>query len=102
MPASARSLVSATRPVKPALVDVLSRVQAGQRIRVTQTVRVGSEQWQAVTMGVFRDVKYLVTGLATERVREDDIVVPTVHFTKDNGELSSVAVDEHTEIQILN
>jgi hypothetical protein len=42
-----------------------------------------------------------VTGLATERVPEDDVIVPTVHFTKDNGELSSIALDERSKIEIV-
>ncbi len=40
---------------------------------------------------MFRNVNFLATGLATDRVPEDDIVVVTVHFTKDNGE----AVEHH-------
>jgi hypothetical protein len=51
--------------------------------------------------GVYRDVNYLATGLSTQRVPEDDIVVPTVHFTKDNGELSSITLDEHTRIEVV-
>jgi hypothetical protein len=43
----------------------------------------------------------LATGLSTDRVPEDDIIVPTVHFTKDNGELSSITLDEHTRIEVL-
>jgi hypothetical protein len=46
-------------------------------------------------------VKYLVTGLATDRVPEDDIVVVSVHFTKDNGELSSVTLDEQSQVEVL-
>jgi hypothetical protein len=44
----------------------------------------------------------LATGLATQRVPEDDIVVVTVHFTKPNGELSSVALDEHSKIEVID
>ncbi len=33
------------------------------------------------------------------RVPEDDIVVPLVHFTKDNGELSSIALDNNTKLE---
>ena len=95
------SLLSATRPVNPALTAVLQSLQLGQRIRITQTVRVGGEQWQAVVIGTFRNVNYLVTGLATDRVPEDDIVVPMVHFTKDNGELSSVTLDEQSQIELV-
>jgi len=94
-------LRSSTRPVSPEIVSVLERLQPGQRIRITQTVRVGQQQWHTTVEGVFRDVKYLSTGLSTQRVPEDDIIVPTVHFTKDNSELSSITLDEHSRIEIV-
>jgi hypothetical protein len=101
MTTPAAGLPSATRPVAPALAALLHGLRPGQRIRVTQTVRVGMRQWTTTTTGTFRDVNYLATGLATERVPEDDIVVVTVHFTKDNGELSSISIDEQTKIELI-
>jgi hypothetical protein len=94
-------LQSATRPVSPAVAAVLEGLQPGQRIRVTQHIRIGQKQWETSAEGVFRGVNYLTTGLSTQRLREDDIIVPTVHFTKDNGELSSIALDEHSRIEVL-
>ena len=94
-------LLSATRPVNPALAELLQGLKPGQRIKITQTVRVGDQQWPAVVNGVFRHVNYLCTGIATDRVPEDDIVVPTVHFTKDNGELSSITLDERTQVEVV-
>jgi hypothetical protein len=91
----------ATKPLQPEVRRVLDGLRPGQRIRITQTVRVGMKQWPAVVTGTFRHVDSLATGLATDRVPEDDIVVPIVHFTKDNGELSSIAVDENTVIEPL-
>jgi len=97
------SLPSATRPVRPELTAVLRQLKPGQRIRITQTVRVGLQQWQTSVTGTFRHLKYLCTGLATDRVPEDDIVVPTVHFTKEpHGELSSVAIDERTQVEVIS
>jgi hypothetical protein len=95
-------LTPTTHPLDAKLVETLKRLQPGQRIRITQTVRVGLESWPAVAVGTFRAVKALVTGLATDRVPQDDIIVPTVHFTKDNGELSSVALDENSKIEVLS
>lgn len=94
----ALTVSSATEKVDPELAALLGSLQPGQRIKVTQTVRVGAKEWPAVTAGVFRGLNYLATGLATERVPEDDIVVPVVHFTKDNGELSSVTLDDRTKV----
>jgi hypothetical protein len=99
---SPQPLQSSTRPVAPEVASVLQRIQPGQRIRIIQTVRVGQKQWQTAAEGVFRGVNYLATGLSTQRVPEDDIIVPTVHFAKDNGELSSIALDEHSRIEILS
>jgi hypothetical protein len=96
-----QTLPSATRPVRPQLAALLRGLKPGQKIKITQTVRVGLKQWPATVTGAFRDVNFLATGLATDRVREDDIVVVTVHFTKDNGELSSVALDENSQVELV-
>jgi hypothetical protein len=94
------SLPSATRPVSPELSKLLAELKPGQKIRLTQTVRVGQREWPTTVMGTFRNVSFLSTGLATQRIPEDDIVVVTVHFTKDNGELSSIALDEQSKVEI--
>jgi hypothetical protein len=95
-------LPSSTHPVNPALADVIRGLKPGQRIRITQTVRMNCRvQWTTTVDGVFRNYNFLVTGLGTDRVPEDEIVVPTVHFTKDNKELSSVTLDPSSKIEIL-
>ena len=47
-------------------------------------------------------LNHLATGLATDRVPEDDVILVAVHFTKDNGELSSITLDEHTQVEVLS
>lgn len=90
-----------TRRLDPAVVELLHSLKPGQKIRVTQTVRVGARTWKAVTTGTFREINYLATGVTTERVVEDDIVIPMIHFTKENGELSSIAIDENSAVELL-
>jgi len=91
-------IVMPTRQLGDAILNTLKSLKLGDRIKVTQTVRVGAKTWPAEAVGVYRGVNYLATGVTTERVKEDDIVVPTVHFTKDNGELASICLDEHTQL----
>jgi hypothetical protein len=93
------NIVLPTRRLEPAIVELLRGLKPGDRIKVVQTVRVGAKKWLADTAGAFRGLQYLSTGVTVERVPEDDIVVPTVHFTKDNGELASIALDENTKIE---
>lgn len=96
------TITSATRKISPQQVEVLRSLKAGQRIQIVQTVRVGSRKWPATALGMFRDLNYLATGITTDRLPEDDIVVPMLHFTKDNGELSSVALDENTLVTVVS
>ncbi len=94
-------IFSATRRPSPELTATLQALRPGQRIEITQTVRVGSKVWTTTVRGAFRKVAYLATGLATDRVPEDDVVVPLVHFTKDNGEWSSISLDENSQVRPL-
>jgi hypothetical protein len=96
--AQPEKIVLPTRRLDPALVDLLRSLRPGDRIRVTQTVRVGSRSWEATADGVFRAIAYLETGVTTDRVKEDDVVVPVVRFTKPNGELTSISLDENTRV----
>ena len=97
----AGSLQSSTL-VRPELANLLKGLKPGQRIRIIQAVRVGSSaDWSATVEGVFRSLNFLATGLATDRVPEDDVVVVSVHFTKDNGELSSITLDENSQVLAL-
>jgi len=97
------TLPSSTRPVRPSLASVVKSLVPGQRVRITQQVRVNSRWgWSTTVEGTYRGVNYLATGISTDRVPEDDIVVVTVHFTKDNGELSSVTLDEHSLISVVS
>jgi hypothetical protein len=95
------TITSTTRKLSQQQVEVLQSLKPGQRIRVVQLVRVGAKRWEAVAEGMFREINYLATGVTTDRVPEDDIVVPVVHFAKDNGELSSISMDENTAVSVL-
>jgi hypothetical protein len=99
--ASASKIPYTTRPIPPEVLKTLDQLKPGQRLRIAQLVKVGSTKtWTMTVEGTFRHVDSLATGLATDRRKEDDIVVPVIHFTKDNQEMSSVTVDENTKIEI--
>jgi len=82
-------------------VVAYTELKPGQRVRITQTVKVGNKSWPHTVEGVVREVQTLVTGLAVQRNPDDIITVPTVHFMKDNKELSCIAVDEQTLIEAI-
>jgi len=76
-------------------------LRPGQKVKITQTVRVGTRSWQTTVEGTVRAVQVLIAGLTVERAADDFVGVHTVHFTKPNGELSSIAVDEWTKIEVV-
>jgi hypothetical protein len=93
------NVVLPTRRIDPALTALLRSLKPGDRVRIVQTIRVGSRKWETTIDAVFREIAYLETGITTDRVKEDDLVVPVVRFNKSNGELSSISLDENTRIQ---
>jgi len=74
-------------------------LKPGQRVKITHVVRVGRRSWPVTITGTIRDVNVLMTGLSTERAPDDVVAMPTVHFVKDNGELSSITIDEHVQFE---
>ena len=95
-------IVLPSRKLAEGVVEKLKSCKENDRIKVTQNVRVGSREWQTTAEGKFRGISYLATGITTERVPEDDIIVPTVHFVKDNGELTSITLDNQSSIEKLS
>ena len=99
MDTAAPKIILPTRRLDPAIVELLRALKPGDKIKITQAVRVGAKKWNAEATGAFRSLAYLQTGVTTERVKEDDLVVPVVRFTKPNGELTSISLDENTKIE---
>ena len=92
-------VVLPTRRLDSAFLKFLRSLKPGDRIRIDRNMKVGRREWVARTHGTFREIAYLDTGITTERVREDDLVVPVLRFTKLNGEHTSVGIDEHLTVE---
>ncbi len=70
----------------------------GTKVRVTQFVRVGHRRWTTELVGTveaegMRPVGGMEMGGKAMYVRQ-----PTLRLRKDDGEITVVAVDEHTEV----
>lgn len=96
---SASPIFSSTRKISDEKLALLRSLKVGDQLKITQTVRVGSRLWTTTVKGTYRDLNYLATGVTTDRVPEDDIIVPVLHFLKENKELSSIAIDDRTIVE---
>lgn len=93
--------MSATRDF-PEISKVLADLKPGDPIRISRSVRINSgHTWPQTIEGFFVQANHLRTGLATDRVAADDIVLPCVHIKKQNSEMASVTIDDSTTIQKL-
>ena len=101
-PTPAAPATYTSQPIRAEIAATIAKLKPGDRIKIRQLLRVGLKTWPAEVTGVFRHADSLATGLATDRLAIDDVVVSIVHFTKDNKEMSSIAVDEHTRIEIVS
>jgi len=93
------TLKSATRNY-PELAKALASISAGDSIRIHKKIRINSmHSWNHEIIASFSHVDFLSTGLATDRVPEDDVVLVCIHFCKQNGELGSVILDDQTSLE---
>ena len=94
-------LQSSTRSIRPELAGLLRALQPGEKILIRQKVRINCRRsWPTQDIvGTFRGVNFLRTGISTDRVPEESIVVVAVHFTKENGELSSITLDDSSHVE---
>ncbi len=74
-------------------------IEPGSRVRIKQRVTVGARSWALEVTGVVREVKPIVTGIHTDRVKKDDLWVESVLLEKPDGELTRVTFDENTQIE---
>jgi hypothetical protein len=93
--------MSATRDF-PGISKILGELKPGDQIRISRSVRINSSHsWAQTIEGAFVQANHLRTGLATDRVAADDIVLACVHIKKPNNEMASITIDDSTTIQKL-
>lgn len=77
------------------------KYEPGTAVRVIQTVRVGDLKWRTVVVGVveregFRPVGGTEMGGKSVYIRQ-----PTIRLRKEDGEVTDVALDDDSTVEIL-
>jgi ribosomal protein L19 len=81
--------------------SMFRRLKPGDRVRVTQTVRVGSRQWDTSFTGTVLETRRAQTGLHFDRARDDRVFVDTIVLNRGDGERTTVTLDENTQIEVV-
>jgi hypothetical protein len=80
---------------------VFAELQPGERVEVVHQVRVGQSKWQSTTVGTVVRTERRRHSLHFRRNGDDKVYSDAIVLTRDDGELTTVTVDEFTEIRRL-
>lgn len=78
-----------------------NELKPGQRIRVVQTIARREGDWRGDIRGVIVDVEQEPTGSWYAHARDDKYWLGRVRLRKDDGELTTLTLDQHSEVELL-
>ena len=82
---------------------LFSELKPGDRIEVEHEVKVGSSKtWATKTIGTVVNTERRRQGLHFRRNPDDKVFADTIVLARDDGELTSITMDEFTELKRLN
>lgn len=87
--------------IEPTTRDLLNTLRAGYRIEVIHEVKVGSQVWTTRTVGTVKQVTRRRHGLHFRRNLDDKVFSDEVTLRLDDGSLSTLSIDEFTEVKRL-
>ena len=81
--------------------EVFSQLKPGDRVEVTHTVKVGQQSWTTTTVGAVVRTERRRHGLHFRRNRDDKVFSDLIILKLDDGELTTVTLDEFTVLRRL-
>ena len=81
--------------------DLLNNLQPGDRIEVVHQVKVGLKIWNTRTTGTVVHVGRRRHGLHFRRHYDDKVFSDEVKLQLDDGSLTTVSIDEFSEVHTL-
>ena len=85
--------------VEPTPREILDQLEPGDRVEVVHEVKVGLTRWPTTTIGQVVRVERRRHGLHYQRNRDDKVFSDEIVLRRDDGELTTVALDEFTAVK---
>ena len=82
-------------------LETYSRLQPGDRIEVKHEVKVGFRSWPTITVGQVVGKERRRHSLHFRRNFDDKVFSDVIVLRRDDGELTTVTLDEFSEIHVL-
>ncbi len=77
-------------------------LEEGDKVEVTHTVKVGFRQWPSTTVGTVVRTTRERHSLHHRRSADDYVYRDTLVLRRDDGELTTVTMDEYSTLQVLS
>ena len=85
----------------PETPDAYQKIEVGDRVELTHEVRVGFRQWRISTTGVVTRKERRRHSLHFRRNFDDKVFSDALVLQRDDGELTTVTLDEFSELKIV-
>ena len=82
-------------------LDVFYSLQPGEQLEVEHTVKVGFKSWKTVTVGTVVSTERQRHSLHYDRNFDDKVYSDTILLKRDDGELTTVTLDEFSTLKKL-
>ncbi len=85
----------------PQTLEVFAELQPGDRVEVTHQVQVGFRDWESTTTGTVVKKQRRRHSLHFNRNYDDKVFSDILVLRRDDGELTTVTLDEFCELKKL-
>lgn len=83
--------------------ELFARLKPGDRVEIVHQVKVGSSKtWETTTVGTVVNTERRRQGLHFRRNLDDKVFADTIVLKRDDGELTSVTMDEFTALSLVS
>lgn len=79
--------------------EIVNQLQPGDRVEIAHDVKVGFKTWTSLTTGIVERVERRRHGLHYRRNLDDKVFSDLIVLRRDNGELTTLTVDEFTQLR---
>ena len=90
-----------TTAAEAAARQMFEALGAGDRVEVIHEVKVGLKVWSTKTIGVVESKERRRQGLHFRRNTDDKVFADMLVLRRDDGELTTVTMDEFTQLRKL-
>ena len=85
----------------PAALETFASLQVGDRVEVTHEIKVGFRNWNSKTIGTVVGKDRRRHSLHFNRNFDDKVYSDVIVLKRDDGELTTVTIDEFSELKKL-